>query len=703
MKKVNLLFGVHCHQPVGNFDFVFEELTDRSYRPFLEVLAAHPGVQATLHYSGGLLEWLEVYRPGVLDQIRCLVQRGQVELLGGGFYEPILAVIPEADRRHQVQLLSRYLEQKFGVLPRGVWLAERVWDSAIVPALVQSGIEYVLVDDFHFICAGLLPHQLRGYYLTEEEGYPLAIFPIDAELRYLTPFQAVDKSLAYLAGLAQEGEGGCAVIVDDGEKYGGWPDTYDWVYQQGWLDQFLDALEKEADWIHTRTFSEILDSVPPRGRAYLPTASYFEMSQWSLPAERAVELGKAHQELQRDGRLEKLRPFLRGGIWKNFLVKYPESNLMHKKMLFLDQEVKKMPPSPEREKAQLSIYRAQANDAYWHGVFGGLYLPHLRQAVYRHLLVAESLIDAADSYSCRLFDFDRDGRSEIIVSTPVYSLGISPHQGGQVFDWGIKPWRANLLNTLSRRFEHYHSRDTEVTTPPPDSERVATIHDREGQADARLKEELYYDWYPRRAFIEHFFDATTSLLEFSHSSFRERGDFVLGEYSIQQLAPDGKIVEVILQREGLVSGEHRDYPLRLTKSFCFAEKHLELEYRLLNLAEETIKISFGVECNLAMPVSGGPGGCYYINGRPPAEHSFLSQGEEGGVTEVKLADKVLGGIVSLSWNRPAVLWRFPLQTVSQSEAGWEKTYQSSVLMPHWALSLDAKEEWSVRLTLAVNA
>ncbi|NLK51549.1 MAG: DUF1925 domain-containing protein, partial [Syntrophomonadaceae bacterium] len=435
-ERINLLFGIHCHQPVGNFDFVFEQVYQQSYLPFMEVLAQHPQVKMTLHYTGGLLEWLEEHHPEWFELLRSLVQSGQVELLGGGFYEPILAVIPEADRRGQLGLLSEYLAARFSHNPQGMWLAERVWDSSIVPSLVQSGIKYVLVDDFHFICAGRDSQELYGYYLTEEEGYSLGLFPIDARLRYLTPFQPVEQTLEYLAKIADETGTRCAIVMDDGEKYGSWPDTYNWVYREGWLEQFFSALEANREWIKTVTFSEAMNTFPPQGRIYLPTASYFEMGQWSLPSQKAVDLGKIHRELENAGNLEEIRPFLRGGIWKNFFVKYPESNRMHKKMLYLTQQIKKLPQWEERDAAQRLIYKAQTNDAYWHGVFGGLYLPHLRQAVYRNLIQAERCLDAARLREERrsgvranglvrweTVDYDLDGFKEILVSTPFYTCG----------------------------------------------------------------------------------------------------------------------------------------------------------------------------------------------------------------------------------------------------------------------------------------
>lgn len=720
-KRINLLFGIHCHQPAGNFDFVFEQVYQQAYLPFVEVIARHPQVKITLHYTGGLLEWITDRHPEWFEIVRPMVESNQVELLGGGFYEPILAVIPEADRRSQVTLLSDYLMDKFGQRPRGMWLAERVWESSIVPAIVRSGIEYVLVDDFHFICAGLDPTELYGYYLTEEEGYRLGVFPIDAKLRYLTPFQSVEKSLEYLAEIADETGQRCAIVADDGEKYGSWPDTYDWVYRQGWLDQFLTALEQNQDWIKTMTYSEVLDTTPPLGRIYLPTASYFEMGQWSLSAPKARALGNIHRELEDKGRLEEIRPFLRGGIWKNFLVKYPESNLMHKKMLYLADRVKQLPESEEKEAAQKLIYKAQTNDAYWHGVFGGLYLPHLRQAIYRYLIIAERCLDAARLREDRqsgirsasvvkpeFLDLDKDGREEVMVATPFYTCGVTPHNGGQVYEFSIKPLGVNLLNTLRRHYEHYHENQVEQATAPPDGNGVQTIHSRETESDQALRNEVYHDWYARTAFIDHFLGKHVDLKEFARSTYPEQGDFVNQTYLIQsqqepdQIKENGHSWELILRRLGGVWEGDSRIPIEIVKSFTFLEKSLIVKYSISNASDKSVSLRFGVECNLAMPSCGGPGGKYRIDGQPGSEESFASWGEHAAVKRLELTDDVLKGTVSLEWDQPATLWKFPVETVSQSESGWEKTYQSSMIMPIWYLELNPGEAWPISLSLRVD-
>ncbi|MDH5763807.1 MAG: 4-alpha-glucanotransferase, partial [Nitrospinota bacterium] len=178
MSKLKFLFGIHNHQPLGNFDHVFEEMYDRCYRPYFKVLKQFPQLKTAAHFSGCLLEWLKAHRPEYLEVIRGLVQNGQLELLSGGFYEPILSSLPEEDAVGQIRMMNRFLEVEFGCQPKGLWLTERIWSPQLPKILAQAGIRYTIVDDTHFYYAGMLERQMHGYYLTESEGYSVGVFPI---------------------------------------------------------------------------------------------------------------------------------------------------------------------------------------------------------------------------------------------------------------------------------------------------------------------------------------------------------------------------------------------------------------------------------------------------------------------------------------------------------------------------------------------
>ena len=192
MRKFELVLIIHAHQPIGNFEDVFERCYQQSYLPFVEVLERHPTVRMGLHYSGPLLEWIEraLIRNISSAAARSLVKKNQVEILGGGFYEPILAVIPPEDCHEQIVRLAKYVTKHFGAQPGGAWLAERVWEPQLPSSLARAGVEYTLVDDNHFLGAGFEEDRLYGYYVAEDLGHLVKVLPGLKALRYLLPLPA---------------------------------------------------------------------------------------------------------------------------------------------------------------------------------------------------------------------------------------------------------------------------------------------------------------------------------------------------------------------------------------------------------------------------------------------------------------------------------------------------------------------------------
>ncbi|MGZ5556276.1 MAG: glycoside hydrolase family 38 N-terminal domain-containing protein, partial [Candidatus Aminicenantales bacterium] len=155
MNDLAFLFAVHNHQPVGNFPEIFKAAFNDCYRPLLEALAGHPGFRFALHFSGPLWEYMEKTERGCWDLVHELSVRGQVELLGGGFYEPVLSIIPEEDRLGQIRMMNDFLAENFGQRPRGLWLTERVWEPDLPRTLAAAGIEFTLLDEEHFHYAGV--------------------------------------------------------------------------------------------------------------------------------------------------------------------------------------------------------------------------------------------------------------------------------------------------------------------------------------------------------------------------------------------------------------------------------------------------------------------------------------------------------------------------------------------------------------------
>jgi alpha-amylase len=669
--SLDFCFGIHNHQPIGNFDGVLRETTELAYHPFFALLKSRPEVRLTVHCTGSLLQWLREHARPTFDLLGEIVASGRVELLTGGFYEPILAILPDGDKRGQIQRLTEFLTREFGVRPRGMWLAERVWEPYLAKPLHEAGVEYVLVDDRHFALAGLDVDELAGYYLTDEQGATVGVFPINQRLRQLIPFAEVDKSLEYLG--ERRGRLPTITVVDDGEKFGAWPGTHKLVYDEGWLNTFFDRV-LGAGWLRMTTFADVVGRLPATGRVYLPTASYQEMGEWALPADAGRGLEDAKREV---GPLEggaRLVGLLRGGFWRNFLVKYPEIADAYWKMLrvsrALDDAGRGRAADAALAAARESLWRGQANDAYWHGVFGGCYLPHLRRAIKSALLDAEArLVEAggAERVSAALGDVNGDGRRELLVRTPALAATLTPDEGGALTELASLTKRHDLADVLGRRPEAYHAR---IGLTAADGRR--SIHDAPPEKEPGLARLLGYDRFRRASLLDGLFAADGELDPVEPWGASR---LALGRARFEptvQREPDGAQVRLRHRAAG-------DVVLEIDKRVSVRGAAVGARYALTGGG---LAGRWGVQWNLALSAGNAEGRYLTLPERP----ALGSSGRRTGLTEVTLVDEWLGLQARLSWSAGAEVAWGPVETVSVSEAGFERIYQGMALLLTWPVS-----------------
>lgn len=710
MKTITLVLGTHNHQPIGNFDHVFAHAYEHSYQPFLDVLERYPKVRIAQHYSGILLDWLKANRPALLRQVKRLVRQGQIEMMGGAHYEAILSVIPDEDKMSQLHRLTKTIRTEFGTDPSGMWLAERVWEQHLTRFIADAGLRYIVIDDTHFKYAGFAEEELLGYYVTEEQGRTVCIFPISKMLRYTVPFQPVQNTIEYLKSLATEDGDRIAVFADDGEKFGVWPKTYDHVYKAGWLEEFFRALSDNSDWIKILHFSEVIERIKPAGRTYLPNASYAEMMHWALPTHHVKLYEEFEQYLKGQGVLEKYESFFKGGFWRNFLAKYSETNNMHKKMMRVSTAARLLKSEGKKvhNKTMEKIWASQCNDAYWHGVFGGMYLPVLRYPIYHNLISAESDLDKIrkkKTATVDVCDFDCDGNNELLVETPILNCYMKPDEGGKIFELDFKSISLNLLDVVSRREEGYHRKLTETARQQDGEGPIASIHEIVSMKEEGLEKHLHYDWYRRGSLIDHFLGSGTTLEDMWRCSYPEEGDFVNRPYKVQVTRKAGTAT-VRLTRSGAVWRDGRPHKLKVQKTLLFNPRQSEIQakYKILNLEQNSIPLWFGVEFNVGLQAGDAPDRYYYVPGRPLEEKRLRSKGEISDTATVGLRDEWLGVDVQIDTGTPTAFWRFPIETVSLSESGFERIFQSSVVIPNWKFDLEKEWETTVvhRMTTTKN-
>ncbi len=705
MKKINFIFGVHNHQPVGNFDGVFQYLFEKSYNPFLNILNQHPKIKCTFHITGPLLEWIQKNHPSYFDILKQMVNRKQVELFSGGMYEPILPIISDQDKLGQIQMMGNYIKNQFHYQPRGMWLAERVWETHLTKVIAEANVEYIAIDDAHFKSTGFSESQLLGYYQMEEQGKTIKVFPISERMRYLVPFQDVNKIFEYLGSIATDQGDQCIVLMDDGEKFGGWPHTYDWVYTQKWLENFFASLEKNQDWVLMTTFSEFVDTHKPMGLVYLPNGSYTEMNEWALRTADAVEYNALRNNLRQNNELEKYGRFFQGGFWRNFLIKYSESNHLHKKMLWVSnkiaeaqQKISKRTISEKKSKilrdAQRALFRGQCNCPYWHGIFGGLYLNHLRFAVYRELIQAEKLIDSIVSSKKKYInfintDFDKDGNSEIIIESDAYHVILNPSKGGTISEIDYLPNPINLTDVLTRREEVYHKKLFNASQGNSINE-IASIHDLIQPKEPGLEKKLFYDSYNRVSLLEHFLPVDSSIWE-AHSGKLN------SLFSVANVPFKFKNSRISVDKQSclkLNSAPISIFPdVRFTKQLVFFPGNfkLEIDYEIENFSKDNLNFLVMSEWNLTLLAGTSSDRTYYVKERKLQEPQLNSIGEELNVQEMGFLDSWLNIQIGFQSLEKMIFWRYPIETISQSESGFEKVYQGSCILLGWKVQLKSQE------------
>lgn len=690
--KVFFILGFHNHQPIGNFDFIIEKAYNLAYKPLINFFLKNQNFSFSIHFSGFLLQWLEKKHPEYLKNLKILSDRGQMEIFSGGFYEPILSIIPDEDKISQIKKMNKYIWNKFGQKPKGIWIAERVWEPHLVKFLAEADIEYTVVDDTHFLFTGLEPKELFNYFIMEEQGYIVKVFPISMKLRYLVPFHEPQETIEYLRNFSKDGGIYISVLFDDGEKFGLWPDTYETVYEKKWLERFWETLRENSSWIEIVNFRDCFKKCSPAGRIYLPTASYREMMEWALYPSAQKNLEELVNELKKEGKWEKYSPFIKGGFFRNFLAKYSESNHLHKRMLYVREKIKDISlKSKYKTLALEEIWQAQANDAYWHGIFGGLYLPHLRSAIYSHIINAENYLDKIkkkNNIILKYFDFDCDGKEEIIVESKNFNLYFTPHYGAGLLEWDCKPISFNLTNVLTRREEAYHEKLFSIKEREGKGK---TIHERWAVKEKGLENILFYDKNRRFSFKEYFFKELPSIEELWRGKDNPWFDSLNFSFSWDYKKRKDHLLLIF-------TGEN-DY-IKLEKDFIIynAESKIDLIYKIQNVSLEYLSLLFSWEILLNFLAPNHKDYYFYmphLSWRSLLRSMGVEETDSWGIKTpfinltCKLSEKI-------KW------YRYPIETISLSEEGFERVYQGSTLLHFYDINLKPKESWSTEISFYID-
>ncbi len=584
--------------------------------------------------------------PDYVDRTAALARSGQVEIIGGGCFEPVLAMIPERDREGQIRLNDEIISRLFGARPQGLWIAEKVWEPQIGDTLIRSGARYTIVDDYHLFRAGLQEDEIYGPCVTRGNEGAVTLFPSLTRLRYYMPFKSPEVTVDYMRRIAEKRKGKttCFFFADDAEKFGAWPYTYWWVHKRGWLKNFFALLSENSEWLQTRTYSGVREEVPPREVGLVPSSSYAEMMEWS------------------------------GGDFRNFLCKYPEADRMHKRMLSVSDKVSSLGSEAGMsevriDEAKKELFKAQAGCAYWHGTFGGLYLPHLRSGVYSHLICAENIVESMNSRDKDVvIALERQtgkGKSETLLRNELIDVFADSEKGGTLTELDYKPLCMNLMNTMSRVREGYHDKLDRKNAGRMKRARKAIIrgdfadvHDVLGVRHRGLEKMLIYDDCGKASFLTHILRGNESWDDMKKASLGHNR-FLKDAYAHSVSEFSGSIELALSKRDKLFTAGAGAFDLEVVKTVRVGkEAGLKLSHRIIRHSGEGALPRYAVEFNFSVWDD-------TVKAKPGSKRT----------DHFSLRDKHSGLVLDFSLNRDFAVLMYPIYTVNETEAGLSKTFQ----------------------------
>lgn len=644
MKSIKFILALHNHQPVGNFDVVFEETYEKSYKPFLDLLNNFPGISVSLHYSGALMEWLIRNKPEFVTLLRKLTDRNNLELISGAYYEPMLTLLPERDRLGQIKLQNAQLRDIFGFTPQGMWLPERVWSADIPATVYDAGLKYTMIDEHHISSK----RPVKGYYNSENEGRTCGVFAISGDLREMFLHKTPQNLIDFLLSHTSENDQDVLVHMDNGEKFGAFPQS---DANLEWLRQFFELLQINKTSIKTTTFMEYWKHYMPLGLRYPTEGAYPEMDEW---AQSGNGFGKG---------------------WRSFLIKYPEANWMHKRMSQISQKIETLEHSGKSPRSLSRIRRqfwsGTTHDAYWHGIYGGIYLPHLRNVTWAKLIEAENAVDQRLYNLCgqicqELSDINRDGYNDITITTKNLRAVFDSRIMGGLEELDYKPASVNLCNTIACHPEDFH-------------------HD----MDIRP----LYDKTPRYSLIERYYDVDIDIDLVRDHTLQEASDFLNEAVEVKNTVHTHCVK---FSRNGWINWQ-RAY---LCKTISFKENGFDIHYKIRNNGISPIRFSFGPEFNFS--VTGGPWEKRFYAEPDILEGKTLEYvSDTEGINSLIIQNAAEHYQIRITNPEAARVMTYPHIIPVLSPGGVENIFQNVVLNYFWKLHIQPRSEKNIRLSVDI--
>ena len=145
--KITWVNFLHIYQPPWQHRGVVEQIASESYEYLFRLLDQYRSFKCTFNVTGSLVEKLAEVRPDLLEQLKKLVNRGQVELTGSSKYHALLPLLNEREIRRQIELNQDVLARHFDLHKiKGFYLPEMSYNLKAAKVVKRLGFKWLILD-----------------------------------------------------------------------------------------------------------------------------------------------------------------------------------------------------------------------------------------------------------------------------------------------------------------------------------------------------------------------------------------------------------------------------------------------------------------------------------------------------------------------------------------------------------------------------
>lgn len=538
---------------VKNYEQDYNEI----YKNAATFFYSHSSCPFFFVFSGREISYYHNKKPAFLKIIHEMENRKQIEILGGGYYNPIFPLLYPSDRTGQIEMLSSQIRSLIGKRPRGMTLCAESWDSTLVTNFQTCGMEYVLLDN------AVIP-PAKQYYLPlimAERMKSIDIVPVHNSLKFdslnLTEIKEASNDKEKIKNLVEQFLKEIQKKVSRSEVPEGisesWKcvtllfshDEFKILFDSGFLSMLYetDATLNDISFSLPTATRKILPKIP----CYIPSSLSTSVAKWGC---------KPYETSEKN---------LPNNIF-NFLETYPNVKAVYDRMLYTSLLINsfhgdKMRKNAAREK----LWEAQAGETFICNKDGVFASPQVRQNCFKKLIEAEQILRNTNEFeeSVTAFDFNGDSICEYILRMNQYFSYISMKEGC-ILELDVISNTKNYCNGLSRITKFDNTKDG----------------------------------YRRGLFVDKLF-ASENLNNYISEKTTEKNIYSLVKYDELKFSSQKKEIQFLAQSEVISRKENTEIKQKviLHKKYIATSDGFSVQYILKNESNEKLSCVLMVEQN----------------------------------------------------------------------------------------------------------